>query len=98
MFHQIFLQNVFLMQLPVILIKTDADQHTPLMPNYLKSALNWLEYTNKNPWGGESPTSTTKSGFALAFKHLIRQIKKKVFYKLNCVFVDFHYIHFRPRE
>ena len=32
--------------------------HTPLFCQIIiKSAINWLEYTNKNLWGGESPTS-----------------------------------------
>ena len=35
----------------------------------IKSALTWLEYTNKNLWGGESPTSSTKYGLAITFKH-----------------------------
>ena len=70
------------MVLAVILIKNYADPfgggggcgggggHTPLCCQIIiKSALNWLEDTNKNLWGGKSPTSPTQSGFAIAVKH-----------------------------
>ena len=44
-----------------------GEAHTPLFCQIIiKSALNWLEYTNKNLWGGESPTTL---GLAIAFKH-----------------------------
>ena len=63
----------------ILLIKTEADPwgvwrggeaHTPLFCQIIiKSAPAWLEYTNRNFGGGESPTSATKIGLATAFKH-----------------------------
>ena len=48
----------------------------------IKSALTWLEYTDKNIWGGESPTSATTYGLAIAFKH-----EKQPFFENQSVFI-----------
>ena len=59
----------------VLLFKTEADPWSVWRGRgglthlfcqiIIKSALTWLEYTNKNLWDGESPTSAAKSGLTI---------------------------------
>ena len=52
-------------------------QTPPFCQIIIKSVLPWLEYTNKNLWDDESPTSATKYGLTVTFKHHKRQNFKK---------------------
>ena len=50
----------------------------------IKGALNWFEYTNKNLWGGESPTSPTEF-----FPEFYKKKCKELTHCLKAIFAQY---------